>query len=873
VLAGTSTVTNINLYNSAVTNLSSDLNKYRWTISKGSCEDIDDIEIINNEYFVSATVSGPSDICEDYTTVLGNSPPIGGTGAWSIFFGSGIFANSNDQSTLVSGLALGENILRWTITKDGCSNYDDITINRNTVFANAGEDQNLCDDYTTLTANELIDNNTGEWTIISGDGTIDDPTNNIADVYELSVSVNTFLWTVNGNGCEDSDEVIVVNNSFFTSAGSNQQICSSGTDLTASDPSPGWGYWEVISGNGIFSDPSNFLTEVSGITDVSTNIYRWYAFKNGCSDYDDVTIQNNLVTADAGIDFPICTDNTTLAGNSPLPGTGIWTVQVGGGVVENGNQYNSPINGLSLNENIIRWEITNLTCIDYDEVTITNNTVTATAGSDQETCENSTQLFGQEPPIGGTGLWEIVSGYCEFSDESLYNTQVSNLNSGFNTFKWTVFNNGCDSGGDEVTINNKSFDAYAGSDQVLDDFVTSTFMTASLPAGGTGTWMLLAGGGNIVTIDDPLSEVTDLPTGINVFQWTVNYNGCSSYDDVSITTLNFEAEAGTDKTICSDSTKLNAQDAGSDQEVYEPTDAGGTPQMWSVVQGGGDFEDPYQFDTWIHNAPEGVNIYRWSVTVNGATAYDDVTIIRVNSNAGEDQLICDNFVILEGNIPQYSNGYWSLVGGSGTIITPTLYNSEVINLGISENLFQWTISTNDCSVYDYVIIDNDHIIADAGSDQEVYEPTVNLNAYLPPDADVYWSVVNGNGIFEDNTDPNTEVTELYEGNNIFRWNVSNVNCENYDDVTITYIIENSINSFEYDYKVFPNPAEDILHIQTKSIKNYSLTIFAIVGKTVFNESVINTETFNINLSTYAKGTYFININDINSNSIIKIVKK
>ena len=82
------------------------------------------------------------------------------------------------------------------------------------------------------------------------------------------------------------------------------------------------------------------------------------------------------------------------------------------------------------------------------------------------------------------------------------------------------------------------------------------------------------------------------------------------------------------------------------------------------------------------------------------------------------------------------------------------------------------------------------IIADAGEDQEVYESTAFLNAVLPPDADAIWSVISGNGIFYDNFDPNTEVTDLFEGDNIFRWTVSNVNCDDFDDVTVTYLIDN-----------------------------------------------------------------------------------
>ncbi|MCD4792800.1 MAG: T9SS type A sorting domain-containing protein [Bacteroidales bacterium] len=861
ILAGTSTVSNINLYNSSVTDLSSGLNKFRWTISKGSCEDYDDIEIINNQYNASASVSGPSDICEDYASILGNSPPSGGSASWSISFGSGNFDNSTDESTVVRNLDIGENIIRWTITKDGCPNYDEITINRNTVYSDAGDDQTVCDINATLYGNTLTGNTTGLWTKVSGSGTIENPTNNVTNVFGLSNGINTFSWTVIGNGCEDSDNVIITNNSFFTFAGSNQQICSSSTNLTASDPFPGYGYWEVVTGTGLFSNPSSHNTIVSGIPDISTNVYKWTAFKNGCSDSDEVTVQNNLVTADAGDNFDVCTNNATLNGNDPTYGIGVWSVQMGGGIIADENLYNSAISGLSLNENIIRWTITNLTCITYDEVTITNNTVTATAGPDQAICENYTQLSGQVPPSGGTGFWEIISGYGDFQDQSLYNTQVNNLASGFNTFRWTVFYNECNSEGDEVTINNKSFTADAGEDQELEDFVTSTFMTATLPVGGSGSWILLAGGGNIISDTDPGTEVTDLPTGINVFQWTVNYNGCSSYDAVNITALDFEADAGTDKTICADYTTMGA------------VNYNGTPQVWSVIQGSGNFDDPNQHDTWVYNVSEGINIYRWSVTICGVTAYDDVLVFRVNSYAGDDQTVCDNYTTLNGNIPQYSYGLWSLVSGSAVIVEPTAYNSEVINLGLSNNLFKWTIYGTSCSVDDYVNIYNDKITADAGNDQEVYSPYAFMYAVLPQNADAIWSVVSGNGIFEDISDPYTEVTGLYSGNNIFRWTVSNENCNDFDDVLILYHSPNNITDFNQSYIVYPNPVSDFLYIETNDLKNYSLKVYDIFGKLIYSDSEVISNSYKINFSSFRSGTYFINVNDGKKANTIKVVKK
>ncbi len=943
VIAGSSTVTNPNLYNSDVTGMNSGLNKFRWTIEKGSCSDYDDISVTNNLYEASASVSGPSDVCDDFASVIGNTATTGGYGYWHVSSGTGIFDNSLDNSTVVRNLSLGTNLIRWTLNKDGCEDFDEIQINRNSVFADAGSDQNVCTNHTYLNGNQPTENLSGNWTRTSGSGTINEPTLYNTQVSNLTSGINTFVWTISGNGCSDSDEMQVINNEFIASAGNNQEICSSSVNLTASDPSPGYGLWSVVSGSGTFSAPSNQNTTVIGITDLSVNQYKWTVFKNGCSDDDIVMITNNSITADAGNDFSVCNPDTVLNGNNPLPGTGVWTIQVGGGNLTDDSSPTTEITNLSLNDNIIRWTITYNTCTSYDEVTITNNTVTATAGGDQQLCRDYTTLQGQEPPAEGNGLWELISGNGTIQNTTLYNTQVTNLASGFSTFRWTIFNNGCNSGGDEVTINNKSFEADAGEDQTLPQFVTSTNLAAVLPSGGTGTWQIVSGGGDVANANDPSSAVTNLISGINQFQWTVLYNGCSDYDVVNITAVDFQPNAGIDKIICSDSLKLNAQDMG------------GTPQYWSVIEGSGTFDDIYDNNTWVRNIGEGINRYRWTVTLNGATAYDEIKITRVNAYAGEDQIICSNHTFLEGNNPPEestgslwslitgsahivdntlyntevtniaggsnlftwtvyapncsvsdylnityqsyvnadagsdqiicgsntmmnaaipssgTNGIWSVISGNGTFTNPNEYNSDVSDIAIGNNIFRWTVYTNECNAQDDITVLNDSISANAGEDQTVFHPYTYLNADLPANSSGIWNINTGSGTFTDANQPDTYVDNLSVGENTFTWTVNNANCSDADDVIITYDDSGEVEKITDNFKVFPTITNNFIHIENKNLKNYKIKIFDNSGTKVF-ESVFSNKFQNIDLRKYSSGIYFLTINNNHFNKTIKIIK-
>ncbi len=60
-------------------------------------------------------------------TLAANTPTIG-TGAWSVISGSGTFSNTASPTSTVSGLSVGANTLRWTITSGACTSSDDVIV-------------------------------------------------------------------------------------------------------------------------------------------------------------------------------------------------------------------------------------------------------------------------------------------------------------------------------------------------------------------------------------------------------------------------------------------------------------------------------------------------------------------------------------------------------------------------------------------------------------------------------------------------------------------------------------------------------------------------------------------------------------------------
>jgi large repetitive protein len=75
--------------------------------------------------------------------------------------------------------------------------------------------------------------------------------------------------------------------------------------------------------------------------------------------------------------------------------------------------------------------------------------------------------------------------------------------------------------------------------------------------------------------------------------------------------------------------------------------------------------------------------------------------------------------------------------------------------------------------------------ADAGEDQDICETFTTLEGNVALVGEGTWSVISGSGVFADPNDPNTAVTGLSNGPNVFAWTIDNAPCDpSVDFVTI-----------------------------------------------------------------------------------------
>ncbi len=146
--------------------------------------------------------SSSSGLCiSDVRTLTGS--PSGGT--FMVIDGPG-----NITGNILTATGAGDITLEYNYT-DVCANSAGQTIIvSETPVANAGPDQELTFVFETQMNAELSSSETGEWSLLTGSGQLNDIHLPTTRVNELSIGENKFLWQVYQGSCEATDEVVIV---------------------------------------------------------------------------------------------------------------------------------------------------------------------------------------------------------------------------------------------------------------------------------------------------------------------------------------------------------------------------------------------------------------------------------------------------------------------------------------------------------------------------------------------------------------------------------------------------------------------------------------------------------------------------------------
>jgi gliding motility-associated-like protein len=795
VYAGSGTINDPTNDNTTVSGLSTGINSFVWTVSNGSCPSSTDTVIVTVDEFPTASNAGNDQtICSTSYTLSGNVPTVG-SGSWSVLSGAGSILNINIFNSLVNSLSVGNNRFIWTISNGTCPSSKDTVVivrNANPSTAFAGSDQTICSSNAFINAVSPSVGN-GSWQVFSGSGVITDPTNDNTTVSSLSTGSNAFVWTVTNGVCPSSSDTVVVTvdeNPTVSNAGSNQTICSSTAVLNANAPAAGTGNWSVFAGTATVATPGSNATNVSGLG-TGANSFIWTISNGVCPPSRDtvqVYVDAMPSAASAGSNQSICDQQSfQLQAAFPVTGTGNWQVLGGSAVIASPAQPHATASNLVAGDNLFSWTVSNGVCpssVDSVIIHMDESPTASDAGSHQALCISASPVLSGNSPIVGTGLWSVVSGTASIADPTLAATAVSGLVPGNAVFAWTISNGVCPSSSDTVGIHIDALPdaASAGPDQSVCGALT--ILSASSVSTGTGVWSVNDGSGLISNVSLAVSPVTGLGAGNNAFVWTVSNGVCpASTDTVLIHSdeLPSVSLAGNDVIRCGDTIQL----------------AGNTPQIgagdWSLLNGTGTFSDLHAADAQVINFPAGPNAFVWTIRNGVCPASTDTVIIRSDARptaalAGTDKHVCSSSTSLAANNPLIGIGTWVLISGDATVSDSASPVALISNLDVGQLVLRWKISNGVCPVSsDDIVITRDAFpdTAHAGIDLSSDIPEVQLSANAPLTGTGEWTVVSGNGTFDDVNDPLTKVKDLGVGTNVFKWSIHNGVCPaNTDELII-----------------------------------------------------------------------------------------
>ena len=234
--------------------------------------------------------------------------------------------------------------------------------------ANAGSDITANTDSIPLNANAPKQNETGIWSVVSGDGGqfVNASEHNTVFIGQICSSY-TLRWTLEACNGQSSDDVVVDlgEPSIMPYAGPDQSYTDNTTNcqLMATLLEGQTGEWSVYNGNGgSFSDATSPTSIFYGIPCESYQL-RWSITDCGgtSSDYVFITFDQQTTQADAGPDqsFSDNTVQTQLSGNTPAPEeTGQWSVWSGsGGSFSDATSPNATFYGQPSTNYQLRWSI------------------------------------------------------------------------------------------------------------------------------------------------------------------------------------------------------------------------------------------------------------------------------------------------------------------------------------------------------------------------------------------------------------------------------------------------------------------------------------------------------------------------------------
>jgi gliding motility-associated-like protein len=613
--------------------------------------------------------------------------------------------------------------------------------------ADAGKDSSICNTSSLQLYGNRPTSGTGTWSYIPGAPTtptfsnVKDPN---ANVTGLTIGTYQFIWTISNGSCNNSIDTVKITIDAPTVPGtiiSSNTVCANNNTGTLHLN----GYTgSVLAGdystdNGLNWFPvANTANKDSFVYSnlPSTTKFRAEVKNGSCpslfSNVVTITVLQTVTNANAGLDQKICSQTTTtLSANTPIIGTGNWTVSTGNpSTVSFTNPYdpNTTVSGLIPGNYQFVWTISNVLCTDSKDtvqVSIYASTIAGNLSADAVVCANTnsntlllsgnnSNILQWESSINNGINWDVINNNTS-------NYQYQNLTASTN-YRALVQNNICPSLYTNivsihvlqpVTISN------AGVDQKI-CIQSATTLSANTASSGIGQWTSIPSNPSIVSFNntaDPNTIVSGLIPGNYQFIWTITNTLCSESRDTVQIQVYPNTVAGnlvSDNFVCADANSGKLLLTGYTGKIVHWESSSDYGINWSTISINSDF---YNYSNLLSNTKFRVLVQNGPCN----TVYSNEVNIMVNpiTNPGllttSDSIVCAS----------YNNSSLKLSGFTGAII-----HWEVSE----DNGKNWNIINNSKSSYYFTNLSKTslfRVLIQAGVCSSAYSNTISISINLP----------------------------------------------------------------------------------------------------------------------------------------------
>lgn len=471
---------------------------------------------------------------------------------------------------------------------------------------------------------------------------------------QLSGDVTVTPTNACGDGPTATLAVTLPGGSTEVDAGPDADICGSATSMNATLPAGFNGTWSVVQGiGGTFDDPTDPFSSFSGVLG-EHYLLRLTANNGLCPDvFDEVRVHffQAPTVAYAGEDRDVCgTYGTSLEGNTPTSGTGMWTVVSGEGAeLDNPYSPTSYFRGEANETYILAWTIDGGGCgssTDHVTIQMYEEPEWPEAGPNRWAVLGEPVTLSATAASVGIGTWSVLWGpdtsSNQFSDIHDPAAQFTASAIGAYNLSWEVTHGPCANRSDSVEL-------------VADLAENLPFLVADLDPGLSS------------------SSPHNLKAGPDGYLYGASYVGSFRTDGTEAGTEILLDERFVEYTFLNGDLIVTYDSPTYGEEVFKLT-PGGSPQLLLNLTPGSSDSDPREFFLFngkvyffIRDNYQHYELWCTDGTPGGTTFVAEVGDLHLRFNP----VVAGTKAFFFGNDPDHGNELWVTDGtpaGTGMVV-------------------------------------------------------------------------------------------------------------------------------------------------------------------------------------------------------------